>query len=176
MTSNFSEFDCTLRDGRVVHLRAMGPADEAELAQAFDRLGPDARYLRFMRVVKAPNMENLRKVLASLPETGFGLVATAPAADGHDIVGSAIYIVGKDRSVCEFATTVAGGSAGAGLGRAIMTALIAEAKRRGLAEMEGFVLAENKPMLRLAARLGFAVAPDPDDNAIRLCRLRLAGS
>ena len=168
MTSNFSEFDCTLRDGRVVHLRAMGPADEAELAQAFDRLGPDARYLRFMRVVKAPNMENLRKVLASLPETGFGLVATAPAADGHDIVGSAIYIVGKDRSVCEFATTVAGGYAGAGLGRAIMTALIAEAKRRGLAE--------NKPMLRLAARLGFAVAPDPDDNAIRLCRLRLAGS
>ena len=36
MTPNFSEFDCTLRDGRVVHLRAMGPADEAELAQAFD--------------------------------------------------------------------------------------------------------------------------------------------
>lgn len=174
MTITFAEFDHALRDGRVVHVREMRPQDEEEFVQAFDRLSPDARYMRFMRVVKIPNLENLRRALASLPEAGFGLVATAPAADGYDIVGSAIYFIGKDRSVCEFATTVAGDYAGAGLGRAIMTALIAEAKRRGLAEMEGFVLAENRPMLGLAARLGFAVAPDPDDNTIRLCKLRLA--
>ncbi len=54
-----------------------------------------------------------------------------------------------------------------------MTALIDAAKRRGLQDMEGFVLAENKPMLRLAARLGFSIAPDPEDRTVRLCRLRL---
>jgi len=28
-------------------------------------------------------------------------------------------------------------------------------------------------MLRLARRLGFVVAPDPEDGAVRICRLRL---
>jgi L-amino acid N-acyltransferase YncA len=54
-----------------------------------------------------------------------------------------------------------------------MVALIAAAKRRGLAEMVGFVLAANQPMLRLAMRLGFASVPDPDDRSVRICRLRL---
>ena len=174
MTSNFSEFDHTLRDGRVVHVREMRPEDEEEFVQAFDRLSPDVRYMRFMRFVKTPNVENLRKALASLPEAGFGLVATVPATDGYDIVGSAIYFLGKDPSVCEFATTVAGDFAGAGLGRLVMTTLIAEAKKRGVAVMEGFVLSENRPMLRLAARLGFAIASDPDDRSVSYCTLRLA--
>jgi hypothetical protein len=39
--------------------------------------------------------------------------------------------------------------------------------------MEGFVLAANSPMLSLARRLGFAVAPDPDDRSVCLCRLPL---
>ncbi len=55
-----------------------------------------------------------------------------------------------------------------------MRALIDAAKRRGLEEMEGFVLAENTPMLALAKRVGFSVARDPDDPAIRICRLALA--
>jgi len=173
MGHTFAEFDHTLRDGRVVHVRAMRPEDEEEFVQAFDRLSPDARYMRFMRFVKAPDMKRLREVLGSLHEHGFGLVATVPAADGYDIVGSAIYFLGKDASVCEFATTVAGNYAGAGLGSLVMRTLIAEAKNRGVTTMEGFVLSENRPMLRLAAKLGFAIAPDPDDGSIRLCNLRL---
>lgn len=35
------------------------------------------------------------------------------------------------------------------------------------------MLAANKPMLGLAARVGFSVSIDPDDRSIRLCRLRL---
>ena len=55
-----------------------------------------------------------------------------------------------------------------------MAALIDVARNRGLEKMEGFVLAANQPMLRLARRLGFVVAPDPDDRSLRICRLRLA--
>jgi acetyltransferase len=54
-----------------------------------------------------------------------------------------------------------------------MRALIAATTRRGLKWMEGFVLTENQPMLRLARRLGFSVAPDPEDPSIRICRLQL---
>jgi len=58
------DFDATLRDGRVVHLRAMRPDDEAELLQAFERMSDEARYMRFMRLVREPDMERVRKVLA----------------------------------------------------------------------------------------------------------------
>ena len=171
MDSAFTDFDFRLRDGRIVHIRAMRESDQAAILQAFDRLSPEARYMRFMRVVGEPNIERLREALASLPESGLGIVATV---DGTDIVGSATFFIGRDPTRCEFATTVIGDYGSLGLGRALMTALIAAAKQRGLHEMEGFVLAKNQPMLRLAARLGFSISPDPDDASVRICRLQLA--
>jgi acetyltransferase len=165
--------DLALRDGRTVHLRTMTPADESEFLQAFERLSRDARYMRFMRVVHEPNVERLRAVLASFPGAGIGLVATVPAVDGIDIVGSAIAVLGSDRTSCEFAITVAAPFGGVGLATALMTALIDEARHRGLKEMEGFVLTENQPMLRLAKRLGFSIAPEPGDASVRICRLTL---
>ena len=174
MDAHFAPFDLTLRDGGVVHIRAMRTSDEVEFLQAFERLSPDACYMRFMRVVGEPNVERLRKALASLPESGLGIVATVPADDGIDIVGSAMFLIGADPTSCEFSTTVSADRGGLGLGRALMTALVAAAKRRGLHEMEGFVLARNQPMLRLAMRLGFSIKPDPDDASVRICHLRLA--
>jgi acetyltransferase len=165
--------DITLRDARVVHLREMGPADEAEILQAFEGLSHDARYMRFMRVVREPDLTRVRAALASFPEAGVGLVATVPAADGIDIVGSAIAVFEADRSSCEFAITVTASFGGTGLASALMKALIAEATRRGVAEMQGFVLADNQRMLRLARRLGFSDAPEPGDATVRICRLKL---
>jgi RimJ/RimL family protein N-acetyltransferase len=169
----FTDFDTTLRDGRSVRVRAMSVADDAEILQAFDHLSADARYMRFMRVVREVDRNRLRKTLASFPEHGFGLVATVPAADGFDIVGSAIFVIVKNPSVCEFAITILPEYGGAGLGRTLLSALIAMAKRRGLKHMEGFVLTVNQPMLKLASRLGFSIARDPDDVSVCNCRLSL---
>jgi acetyltransferase len=168
-----TDFDLTLRDGRVVHLRPVTPADEAEVLQAFERLSDQVRYMRFMRVVREPDLQRLRAVLASFPESGVGIVATVPAADGIDIVGSAIAIFASDRTSCEFAITVASGFGGVGLASQLMTTLIDEARRRGLKEMEGFVLTQNQPMLRLAKRLGFSIRSEPGDASVRICRLTL---
>jgi acetyltransferase len=169
----FTDFDTTLRDGRSVRVRAMSVADDAEILQAFDHLSEDVRYMRFMRVVREVDRDRLRKTLASFPERGFGLVATVPAADGFDIVGSAIFVIDKNPSVCEFAITILPEYGGAGLGRTLLSALIAMAKRRGLKHMEGFVLTVNQPMLKLASRLGFSIARDPDDVSVCNCRLSL---
>ena len=166
-------FDTTLRDGRAVHIREVRLADEAEMLQAFERLSPDARYMRFMRFVHEPNRERVRSTLASFPEHGIGVVATVPSDDGIDIVGSAVAVFDHERTGCEFAITVASAFGGAGLATALMTTLIEEATRRGMKEMTGFVLTANQPMLRLARRLGFSVAPDPDDPSLRICRMKL---
>ena len=173
MDFSVADFDVTLRDGRAVHLRAMRSSDEEEILQAFDRLSPEVRYMRFMRQVRELNVERLREALASLPQRGVGIVATIPAADGIDIVGSATFMIGSEPSTCEFAIAVAAEYGRAGLGRTLLTALIDTARRRGLKEMEGFVLAANQPMLQLAARLGFSISADPEDRTVRICRLKL---
>jgi len=175
MTDTFKpEFDAMLRDGRSVHVRPIHLTDEAELLQAFERLSPDARYMRFMRPVRELNMDRARRRLAALVESGVGIVATVPAEDGLDIVGTALCVVGTDPMCGEFAITVAGNYAGAGLGKTLMRTLIERAHRRGLQEMEGFVLSANTPMLRLASSLGFSVARDPEDPSVKVCKLRLA--
>jgi acetyltransferase len=171
-----AESDLALRDGRTVHLRPVQPGDEAEILQAFWRLSEDARYLRFMRVVREPDRERLRSVIASFPEAGIGIVATTPAADGIDIVGSAIAVLDRDRAGCEFAVTVGPDFSGAGLATALMTSIIDEARRRGLEEMRGYVLAQNKPMLRLARGLGFDITIEAEDASVRLCRMLLRSS
>ena len=165
--------DVALRDGRTVHLRPVSPADEAEFLQAFERLSDEARYMRFMRVVRAPDTDRLRAVLASFPENGVGIVATVAADDGLDIVGSAVAVFAADRSTCEFAITVAAGFGGVGLATVLMTALIDETRRRGVKEMEGFVLSQNQAMLGLAKRLGFRIGYEPGDASVRVCRLTL---
>jgi acetyltransferase len=166
-------FDLTLRDGRVVHLRAIAPADEAEILQTFDRLSDEAKYMRLMRVVRELDVERVRRGIASFPDAGIGIVATVPAADGIDIVGSAIAVFGGDRTQCEFAITVVSEFGGVGLATAIMTTLIDEARHRGLKVMEGIVLTQNQSMLRLAKRLGFSIGPEPGDPTVRKCRMTL---
>jgi acetyltransferase len=171
-----SGFDTTLRDGRAVHIREIRVTDEAEMLQAFERLSPDARYMRFMHIVHEPNRERVHQTLASFPEHGIGVVATIPADDGIDIVGSAVAVFDQGRTGCEFAITVASAFGGVGLATLLMTTLIDEATRRGMKEMIGFVLTVNQPMLRLARRLGFSVAPDPGDPSVRICRMKLGTS
>ena len=101
------------------------------------------------------------------------IAATIPAADGIDIVGAASFVVASEPGNCEFAISVVDAWAGAGLGRTLMGALIAAARRRGLATMEGFVLADNQPMLGLAQGLGFQNRPDPGEPTVRIVRLAL---
>lgn len=173
MATEFEPLDLALRNGRVVHVRAIVPSDEEEILQAFERLGSQSRYMRFMHTVREANRKRLREALDSFPEKGLAIAATVPAEDGIDIVGTATYILDRDGGSCEFAISVTDDWGGAGLGSALMTALVAAARRRGLREMVGFVLAENRPMLRLAARLGFAILRDPEDHTVQVCRLAL---
>jgi RimJ/RimL family protein N-acetyltransferase len=173
LQTTFEPREVPLRDGRTVRVRPILPTDEDELLQAFDRMKPEARYMRFMSSIRHANVDRLHKVLASFPEKGFAVGATIPAPDGIDIVGTASFMVEGDGGSCEFAISIMEEWGGVGLGRRLMEELIGVARRRGLARMRGFVLAINQPMLRLASRLGFKVSADPEDLSIRIVSLEL---
>jgi acetyltransferase len=93
-----------------------------------------------------------------------------------ELLGVARMMADPDYQQGEFAVLVASHLKGQGLGNRLMQHLIAYAKAEGLGELTGTVLAENQTMLDFCARLGFAIADDPEDAGIRLVRLQLQGS
>jgi RimJ/RimL family protein N-acetyltransferase len=163
-----------LRDGRVVTLRAISPADAPEIAQAFERLSAESRYSRFMQHKRRLDPAALDRGVRPRPGRDFAFVATIPAPDGFDIVGAAQYVRVEegDPSACEFAITVAEDWRGSGLATQLLASLVRRARRDAYTRMEGAVIAGNSPMLALARKLGFTAQPMPDDaTVIRVERL-----
>jgi RimJ/RimL family protein N-acetyltransferase len=159
----------TLRDRRRVTLRGVVEADAAEIVQAFERLSADSRYLRFMQHKRAIDASVLHRGVRPIPGEEGVFVATVPAEDGIDIVGAARFVrsasnVGDACDICEFAITVAEAWRGSGLATELLRSLVRRARHDGYRIIEGFVLAENRPMLALARHLHFEVAPQPGDG------------
>ncbi len=57
-------------------------------------------------------------------------------------------------------------SRGRGLGYLLMTRILDYAERRGIAEVWGDVLSDNRRMLNMAEELGFTTERNPDDPSI----------
>ena len=157
-----------LRDGREVTLRAIGPADAPEIAQAFERLTTESRYSRFMQHKRQLDPAALDRGVNPRPGRDFAFVATIPATDGIDIVGAAQYVRVKDDdpSICEFAITVAEDWRGSGLAKQLLASLVRRARYDGYTRMEGAVIANNLKMLALARKLGFKAHAEADDAGV----------
>ena len=180
----------TLRDGRQVTVRAVEGSDEAEIVRAFDRLSADSKYARFMVHKKKLNPAALEAGLNPVPGQAFVFVATVPSSDGYEIVGAAQYVPADDREtgssdssdsndkgrVCEFAITLAEDWRGNGLAVHLLASLVRRSRRDGYRSMEGHVIAANRPMLALARKLRFEVAPDPADATVVRVERQLASA
>ncbi|TXF99919.1 GNAT family N-acetyltransferase [Massilia arenae] len=163
-----------LRDGRTVLLREIRAQDEDELREAFHRLSADSRYARFMIPLREPSPAMLAAATRPDPERDLALVAiSGEGGPDQDIVAGARYVGAAGSETCEFAVTVVDDWHGLGLARRLMEVLIAHATARGLRRMEGYVLAANTPMRRLAGRLGFVDRQCEDDATLRVVSLDL---
>ncbi|MGZ5238726.1 MAG: N-acetyltransferase family protein [Caldimonas sp.] len=158
----------SLRDGREVTLRAIAESDAKEIVEAFERLSAESRYYRFMRYKKKIDDAALEHGVHPQPGREFAFVATIPAADGIDIVGAGQYVsAGEgDDKTCEFAITVAEDWRGSGLATRLLASLVRRARFDGYEAMEGWVIAQNTPMLAVARRLRFKVEPVPGDATV----------
>jgi acetyltransferase len=82
-------------------------------------------------------------------------------------VGVARYVTNPDGRTCEFAVVTADAWQGKGIASRVMTELMRVARERGLATMEGEVLAVNTRMFDLVRGLGFVVRAG-DDPAVHV--------
>jgi acetyltransferase len=158
-----------LAGGDEVLVRPIQP-DDAEMLQALVRgLSPESRYLRFASAITELPAPLLARLTLIDYDREMALAAVATAADGAErIVGVSRIITNPDQASCEFSLLVADDFAGRGLGSRLMESIIEVAREKGLAEIDGLVLAQNSGMLRLMKNLGFTVKPFAEDPDFRL--------
>ncbi|MCE4536506.1 GNAT family N-acetyltransferase [Pelomonas sp. P7] len=152
----------TLAGGHVLHLRPLAPGDAAAEQVFFNGLSLDSRVLRFhfgLRELSPSLLKLLTEVDQRLHRAW---VLVLPGPEGA-IVADARFVADPARTgAAEFALAVADAWQGRGLGRRLMAHLITEARRQGLRELSGDVLADNRRMLALLRDLGVRLLGHPD--------------
>jgi len=171
-----------LRGGGVYTVRPVHP-DDAQMLQALvQQLSPESRWFRFVsRFHELPpsmlsrftliDYDREMALVAVVRERGATTDGAVPETER--IVGVSRYVTNPDQSSCEFSLVVADDYSGKGLGSRLMEGIIDVARDKGLSEMDGLVLANNKDMLKLVKRLGFSVKPFPEDPDFKLVNCAL---
>jgi acetyltransferase len=155
-----------LRTGHTALLRPIRPED-AEAEQRFvARLSPRSLYLRFHAPLRELSLERLIRFTQIDYDREMAFVAIDMQADAEEIHGIARYTREPDGESCEFGIVVEDAWHGRGLGGALLTALEAAARERGLRRMTGLVMAENDAMARLMTSRGFEPHSDAGDATV----------
>jgi acetyltransferase len=155
--------DITLADGARLHLRPIRPEDAALESAFVAGLSEESRYFRFFYQLNELTPSMLARFTQVDYDREMAFVAVDESVAAPSIVGVARYIMVPDRQSAEFAVVVADAWHNRGVGRSLMRGLVACAKARGLSRLEGFVLRNNRNMLRFTEAFGFRTHDDPDD-------------
>ena len=158
------EESIALADGRALLLRPIRPEDEPALHEAFGRLTPEEIRLRFFVAMRSMTHVMAARFTQIDYDRQMALVLTeSVAAAAEKIYGVVRIHTDPDRERAEFAILVWQELGGRGLGTLMMYRIIAYARARGIGEMFGQVLRDNRRMLALCRELGFSVHTDSDD-------------
>jgi acetyltransferase len=166
-----------LPGGGEYSVRPIRPDDAQMLQDLMQHLSPESRYFRFVSSITELPPTMLARFTLIDYDREMALVAVfkerVAGTDGEfieteRIVGVSRYITNPDQSSCEFALVVSDDFSGKGLGSRLMLSIMDVAREKGLAEMDGLVLANNPGMLKLMRSLGFSVKTFADDADFKL--------
>lgn len=161
------------RDGRNLFLRGIRPDDVAALKRCFTRLSPEdirRRFLHAMSELPEPMAQRLCNIDPAV-ETAFVLMDEA--VEPAEMRGVGRIYVDESANSAEFSVLVEHDWARRGLGALLMQRLVDDCRRRGLHEIWGYVLLENRPMLELCRELGFQRRPATDEPGTAQISLKL---
>jgi acetyltransferase len=168
------EEDVTVGDGIVMRLRPVRPEDGPAFQEMFTKLSPEAVRMRFFAPIKRLDSMMAGRLTQIDYDREMALVLARPGASGADeIHGVARLIADPDNEKAEYAVLVRSDWTGRGLGWLLMQRLIAYARKRGIGQLFGDVLAENTGMLRMCHELGFAVESLADGPSVMRVTLKL---
>ncbi|MCF3945365.1 bifunctional acetate--CoA ligase family protein/GNAT family N-acetyltransferase [Acidiphilium iwatense] len=159
--------------GKRFLIRPIRPEDAEAHHRLFERLTPADVRFRFFSAVRALTPEQVVR----MTEVDYGreiALIGVDQATGETAGVARLVRSDTDGTEGEFAVLVENAAKGVGLGSALMHRLIVWARREGVAEIVGQVLAANTPMLAFVRKLGFAVRRLPGEDDVVEVRLPLA--
>lgn len=157
-------FHTTLPDGSRVRIRPITAADQGRLAQAFERMSPRSRYLRFGEIRPGLSADELRYLTDLDYDNHVAWGAMAADQPGQPGVGAARFVRDREnRREAEFAITVVDAWQGRGLGKVLLQTLMLSAMERDIERLVGYVLPENRSALRLFESFGGQPSGVEDD-------------
>ena len=172
------EQEWPMRGGGHYAVRPIRP-DDAQMLQDFvRRMSPESRYFRFVSTMRELSVKMLAKFTLIDYDREMALVAIhrerTPSEDGgfsetERIIGVSRYVTNPDQNTCEFSLAIADEFNGQGVGSRMMLSIMDVARSKGLAQIEGLVLSNNAPMLKLMRSLEFEVRRYEEDPDFRLC-------
>jgi len=144
--------------GQPIMLRPIRPEDEPRHARFLDAIDPQDLRLRFFRVVRAFEYSEVARMTQIDYDREMSFIAVRRAGtQEEEMLGVALAMADPDGARAEFAILVRSDLKGKGLGALLMEKLIRYCRARGIVELVGDVLPENRRMLALASDLGFEI-------------------
>jgi acetyltransferase len=148
------------RDGSVLEIRPVRPEDEPLMPPFHRELSERSAYFRYAGARRLTDLISHEK-LARLCFIDYAhemvLIALRTAADGTQaVVGVGQLVMEHEGNQAEFALIVSDSFHGNGLGSELLRRLVEIGRRERVGRIVGHILADNRPMLDVSRRLGFA--------------------
>ena len=160
-------------DGRELTLRDIQHGDVAAMQRCFTRLSPQdirRRFLHAMSELPAPMAQRLCRID---PARETAHVLMDESVQPPEMRGVGRIYVDETTDSAEFSVLIEHDWSRLGLGAMLMQRLVDDSRRRSLAELWGYVLHENRPMLELCKELGFTHRLISDEPGTALMTLKL---
>jgi acetyl coenzyme A synthetase (ADP forming)-like protein len=159
-TTNLQNFsrDVLLRDGPMLRMRALRPGDREALVALFKRCSPETIRYRFLRMITELTEPMLDTLFAVDGARNVALVVIQGEGAKEKIVGVGRYFALDDRpEVAEVAFLVEDAMQRRGIGTVLLDALAEIAREHDIRRFAADVLADNRVMLSVFRKAGYAL-------------------
>lgn len=154
----------------LVKIKNAAPEDKENFLKYLGSLSDQSRRLRFHSLTSS--LESIAvSAVSSDPDRSFSIFAVDPNSDSGNIIAEARLSQLPNRTSAEFGISVRDDWQGRGLATLLMDEIEAEARRRGLEKVVGYVLKDNENMHGMMAKRGYVRTTDEDDPNIDLFTL-----
>ena len=163
----------TTADGTHLALRNLRASDVDLLATYVKELSFGTRYFRFGRGDIEFNHEEILAVCTPQPDERIHLLVLKVENGAETIIGSGRIIFKDGSTIGEIEIAVTDAWQRRRIGKRLIEALLEGARRKGITEVHGRILASNRRMIEFMRRRGFTVSDSAEGAALKIARIRL---
>jgi acetyltransferase len=146
--------------GPTVRIRRIRGTDTNALERFYTELSVDSRVTRFLGVTPPLDHDHTQAFCTTDHKHREGFVAVVRDGDGSERVVGHLCLEPDDADSAEIAVAVADEFQGRGIGRGLVQAAVAWARRTGLRRLDATAFATNSRIIRLLRGLGLPVRLD----------------